>query len=129
VSAEFATFGVAPSATELSWGRWPLASMSVPDLDTRLIDYFKRPVVPPNEWFDGYETPAVSGPNKALNLLGHSYRSNKVQQLDIFYRKPVNLPIPVAYGYLYITRKLRGIKADDLAAYEAQLRDFATELN
>lgn len=53
--------------------------MTVQQLDTRCVDYFKTPTVPPNDWFDDYEKPSNSlGPDKALNLLGHSYRTDTV---------------------------------------------------
>lgn len=79
LTAEFATFGVNPAAAELAWSRWPVANLPVLQLDARLVDYFKKPVVPPNDWFDGYESPSngLAG-NKALNLLGHSYRIDTV---------------------------------------------------
>ena len=81
--AEFATFGVNPAAAELTWNRWPKAKMTVEELDSRLVNYFKNPVVPPNDWFDGYEKPSSAlGVDKALNLLGHSYRTDTVH-LDL----------------------------------------------
>jgi len=81
--AEFATFGVIPSATELTWERWPKATLTVEELDARLVDYFTNPIVPAHSWFDGYERPlSVTGPDKALNILGHSYRSDTVH-LDL----------------------------------------------
>ena len=83
VSAEFATFGVNPSAAELTWSRWPLATMTVQQLDSRLVEYFKNPTVPAHPWFNGYEKPSnVSGPNMALDILGRSYQTDTVH-LDL----------------------------------------------
>jgi hypothetical protein len=79
LTAEFATFGVNPAAAELAWSRWSVANLTVQQLDARLVDYFKKPVVPPNDWFDGYERPSNGlATNKALNILGHSYRIDTV---------------------------------------------------
>jgi hypothetical protein len=90
LTAEFATFGVVPSAAELTWSRWPQANMTVEQLDTRLVEYFKKPVVPPDDWFDGYERPPNTlGADKALNLLGHSYRNDAVH-LDLSPRATVS---------------------------------------
>lgn len=79
LTAEFATFGVNPAAGELTWSRWPNPTMTVQQLDIRCVEYFKTPTVPPNDWFDDYEKPLNSlGPDKALNFLGHSYRTDTV---------------------------------------------------
>lgn len=79
MTAEFATFGVNPSAAELTWARWPKAKMTAKQLDARQANYFKNPAVRPNDWFNGYEKPSNSlQPSRALNLLGHSYRTDTV---------------------------------------------------
>jgi hypothetical protein len=78
MAAEFATLGANPSADELTWKRWPNDKMTVQELDARSVSYFNNPDVAPNDWFDGYEEfPNASSP-KALNLLGHSYRTDTV---------------------------------------------------
>ena len=73
-TAEFATFGVNPSATEFSRNRWPESVLGVARLNHRLINYFNNPDVPAHRWFDGYE--------KCLNILGHSYQADTVH-LDL----------------------------------------------
>jgi hypothetical protein len=82
LTAEFATFGANPSADELTWSRWPNAKMTVQELDIQSVNYFKNPdpdVDPnPNDWFDGYEEFPIGSSPKALNLLGHSYRTDTV---------------------------------------------------
>jgi hypothetical protein len=78
-TAQIATFGVNPSADEFARGRWP-TTVTFPQLDSRLVNYFNNPSAPPHRWFDGYDDPATNG--KALNLLGYSYRSNAVH-LDL----------------------------------------------
>lgn len=80
LTAEFASFGANPSPDELTWKRWPNAKMTVQELDARCVNYFKTPTsVTPNDWFDYYEKPSNNpGPDKALNLLGHSYRGDTV---------------------------------------------------
>jgi hypothetical protein len=88
-TAEFATIGLNPAAAELTWQRWPHASMTDQELDARCVDYFRKPTVPPNDWFDGYELPAnTKGPAKALNLLGRSYLNDAVH-LDLSPRATV----------------------------------------
>ena len=50
-TARFATFGVIPSADEFRASRrWP-ASMTLAQLDDRLLKYFNHSVQP-NDWFD-----------------------------------------------------------------------------
>jgi hypothetical protein len=74
LSARFATFGVNPSAAEFTRSRWPKATLTTAELDKRSVEYFKNPEVQAHPWFHGYET--------ALNLLGHSYKSDAVH-LDL----------------------------------------------
>jgi hypothetical protein len=84
LTAEIATIGVNPSAKELTWKRWPTRDLTVEQLDRRLVDYFKenQPFAP-HRWFDGYERSAnAEGPDKALNVLGRSYRTDTVH-LDL----------------------------------------------
>jgi hypothetical protein len=89
LTAEFATFGANPSADELTWKRWPNAKMTVQELDARSVTHFNNPDVDPNYWFDGYEEfPSGTSP-KALNVLGHSYRTDTVH-LDFSPRATVS---------------------------------------
>jgi hypothetical protein len=71
-TAQIATFGVNPSAKEFVAGRWPNA-LTIAQLDDRCVRYFVNSV-PPHAWFSGYE--------KALNILGHSYREDSLH-LDL----------------------------------------------
>lgn len=73
LTATFATFGVNPAAAELTFQRWPNPQMKIEELDARKVSYFRNPDVPPDDWFDSYEAPG-----KALNLLGHSYKTDTV---------------------------------------------------
>jgi len=73
-TAEFATFGVNPSATEFSGNRWPDSAAGAARLNDRLVNYFSNPVVPAHRWFHGYE--------KCLNILSHSYQADTVH-LDL----------------------------------------------
>jgi hypothetical protein len=79
-AARIATFGVNPSAMEFTGNRqWP-TNMTVAQLDTRAVMYFRNPNVPPHRWFEGYDDPRNG--NKALNILGYSYRVDAVH-LDL----------------------------------------------
>ena len=78
--AEYATFGVNPSAAEFTRGRWPQVNMTAHQLDSRLVGYFHNATVPAHPWFKGYET--------CFNMFGHSYRTNAVH-LDLSPRATV----------------------------------------
>jgi hypothetical protein len=73
-TAQYATFGVNPSADEFKTGRWP-NKVTVPQLDHRSVNYFTNAVAP-DDWFEGYED--TRNASKVLNVLGHSYRHNTV---------------------------------------------------
>jgi len=118
LTAEFATFGINPSAAELRWSRWPEANLTVQQLDTRLVNYFKNPMVPPNDWFDGYEKPSSSlGPDRALNLLRHSYRVDTVH-LDFSPRATV------ARSTVSRQLKEKKITTDDYNSFVERLREM-----
>lgn len=85
-TAEIATCGVNPSATEFVPGRWP-RHLTDAQLDARCLDYFSGNV-PPHNWFDGYEDPINGG--KALNILGRSYRTDAVH-LDLSPRATISM--------------------------------------
>lgn len=74
LTARVATFGVNPSATELTWARWPMAGLTWQQLDARLVNYFRNPAAPPHPWFDAYE--------RVFKKLSHSYRTDAVH-LDL----------------------------------------------
>ena len=78
--AEYATFGVNPSAAEFGKGRWPQSPMTAHQLEPRLVGYFQNTAVSAHSWFKGYET--------CLNMFGHSYRTNAVH-LDLSPRATV----------------------------------------
>lgn len=119
MAARFATFGVNPAAAELRLRRWPNLQMSVEELDRRLVCYFTNPDVLPNNWFDSYD-----GPNKALNLLGHSYRVDTVH-LDFSPR--ATTPRTTAAkklskaDYKLFVQRFRGMVAADLQWFVAVL--------
>ena len=53
--------------------------MTLAQLDDRSVNYFNHSI-PPNDWFDRYDDRVNN--DKALNILGHSYKSDTVH-LDL----------------------------------------------
>ncbi len=74
LTAEFATLGVNPSATEFTRSRWPKTELTIPELDHSSTSYFRNSARESHEWFDRYEL--------SLNILGHSYSSKKANRSD-----------------------------------------------
>jgi hypothetical protein len=51
-----------------------------------------------------------------------------IQELDIFYKEPANLPVPVVMALGWVTKKAYGASRRELDELEASLRGIATKI-